>query len=113
MARKGDFFLALQYCEKLWFVNGCGKIPRRSSVGDREKLEFLHRSNINIFWSRDTATMKGILGHTKEIVRREREGGMLVPFSEINDWPVGDKVGIDVAIQIMEKYLCKGRNGRD
>ena len=80
MARKGDFFLALQYFEKLWFVNGYGKLSRRSSVWDREKLEFLHRSNINIFWTRDTATMKGVLWYTNKIINRAREGGRLVPL---------------------------------
>ena len=34
-------------------------------------------------------------------------------FIEINAWPVRDKVGMGVSIQILEKSLCKGRNGRD
>ena len=57
--------------------------------------------------------MKGVLGYTKEILRRAREGGSLVPFTEINTCRVRDKVVMSMAIQIMEKYLWKGRNGRD
>ena len=53
--------------------------------------------------------MKGILGYTKEIVRRERERGRLVPFSEINPWPIRDEVGMGVAIQMLEKDLYKGK----
>ena len=36
-----------------------------------------------------------------------------MPFPESNVCPVRDKVGIGVAIQMLENYFCKGRNGRD
>ena len=36
----------------------------------------------------------------------------MVPLLEINSWPVGDRVGMGVAIHIMEKSLFKGRNRR-
>ena len=45
--------------------------------------------------------MKGILGYTKEIVRRAREGGRLLTLIEINDCPSRDKVGMGVAIQML------------
>ena len=57
--------------------------------------------------------MKCILGYTKEIKMRAREGRRLVPLPEIYPWPVGDRVGMGVAIQILDKSLCKGRNGRN
>ena len=72
-----------------------------SSVRDRKHIGVLHRANIEIFWIRDTDTVKGILGYPREIIRREREGGRLVTFTEINDWPDGDKVVMGVDIQIM------------
>ena len=84
-----------------------------SSEGDRQPLDMLYRANFDIFWSRYAATVKGVLGYTKEILRRAREGGSLVPFTEINTCRVRDKVVMSMAIQIMEKYLWKGRNGRD
>ena len=36
-----------------------------------------------------------------------------MPFPETNVCPVRDKVGIGVAIQILENCFSKGRNGRD
>ena len=56
--------------------------------------------------------MKCILGYTKEILRMAREGGRLVPFIEIDTWPIGENVGMGMDIKILEKYLCKGINRR-
>ena len=113
MSRKGDWFIAPYQCKKCWFFNVCGILPRRPRIGDRHKLDVLRRANPDIFWSRDTATVKGVLRCTKEIERRAREEGMLVPLPVINPWPVRDGVGMGVAIQILEKSLCKVRNRRN
>ena len=58
----------------------------------------LCRANLDIVWSRDTSTVKGILGYTKEIVRRARKWGRLVPYLEINNWTVRYKVDMGMAI---------------
>ena len=42
--------------------------------------------------------MKGIIGHTKEIVKRAREGGRLTPFPEIYAWPIRENVVMRVDI---------------
>ena len=89
IARKGDWFISPYQCEKYWFINVCGQLPRRTSVGYKHTLELLRRDNIDILWSRDTATVKDILGYTNEIEMRAREGGILVSLPEINPWPVG------------------------
>ena len=61
MARKGHLFLAPYQCEKCWFVNLSERLPRKPSIGDRHMLDLLLRDNIDIFWSRDISTVKGIL----------------------------------------------------
>ena len=94
-------------------MNVCGRLPRRPSVGDRHTINVLHKTKIDIFCSWYIATAIGLLGQKKEILRRAREGWKLVTFPEINAWPVGGNMGIGVSIQILEKFLCKGRNGRD
>ena len=83
------------------------------SVGERHTIDLLRRANLDIFWSQDTSTVKGILGYTKETERREREGGRLVPLPETNSWPVGYMGVMGVAIQILEKSLCTGRTRRN
>ena len=44
-------------------------------------LDLLRRANLDIFWSQDTVTVKGVLGYTEETERRGREGGRLVLFT--------------------------------
>ena len=73
----------------------------------------LQKDNLAIVCSWDTANVNGILGYTKEIKSRPKEGGRLVTLPEIKPWPVGDRVGIGVAIQILEKSLCTGRTRRN
>ena len=75
MVRKGVWCLAPYQCKILWFVNVCGRLPRRPNIWDRHTLDVLCRANLDIFWSQDTSTMKGVLGYTKEILRKSREGG--------------------------------------
>ena len=36
----------------------------------------------------------------------------MVPLPEINPWLVRHRVGMGVSVQILEKSLCKGINGR-
>ena len=75
-------------------------------------LNILNRANLDIIWSRDTATVKFILGYTKEIVRRAKEGVRLVAFPKINTLTVRYKVVMVMDIQMLENYLFKGRNVR-
>ena len=44
---------------------------------------------------------------------RSRETGRSVPLPDIAAWTVGDEVGMEVAIQMLEKLLSKGRNSRN
>ena len=58
--------------QKNWFLNVFGGIPREPIIGDRNTLDSLRRDNLDIFWSRDTGIVKGILEYTKKIKSRER-----------------------------------------
>ena len=63
--RKVDWILAPQQCEKCWFMNLCGCCPDSGSLKDSQSLVVLHRANLEIFWSRDTSTINGMLGYAK------------------------------------------------
>ena len=100
VARKGDCILVPHQCEKIWFVNLCGCCPDSSCLEDSQTLEVIHRANLDIFWSCDTSTIHEMLGYEKELVIRAREADRSVPFPAITAWPMGDEVGMGVAIQI-------------
>ena len=80
---KGDWILAPHRCEKCWFVNLCGRCPDLGSLEDIQTLVVLHRSNLDIFWRRDTSTIHEMLGYAKEVARISREAGIVVLFTAI------------------------------
>ena len=83
------------------------------SLTDSQTLAVLRRASLDIFWSRDNSTIHGMLGYTKELVSRAREPGRELPLPAITAWTVGDKVGIGVAIHMLEESSSNGRNGRN
>ena len=67
---------------------------------------------MDIFWGCKTSTVHEILGFAKEMVRIYKEMVRSVPLPEIRTWPVGGEVETGMAIQMSEKSLENGRNGR-
>ena len=113
VGRNVDWILAPHQCEKCWFVNLCVRFPGSGSLADSQTLEVLRRGNLDIFWSRSTSTINGMLGYAKEMIIRSREAGKAVPLPAITYWPMGDEVRMGVVIQVLEKSLSNGRNGRN
>ena len=54
-----------------------------------------------------------MLGYATELVSRSRESDRAVPLYYIIAWTVGYKVGIGMAIQMLEKSFSNGSNGRN
>ena len=79
-------------------MNLCGRFPDSGSLADSQTLPVLRRSNLDIFLSRDTSNICGILGYSKEIVSRVMETGMTVPFPAIAACTLVDELGIGVVI---------------
>ena len=70
---------------------------------DIQTLVFLWKASLDVFWSHDTSTIHGMLGYAKELVVRSREAGKSVPLPTITACPVGDEVGMGLAIEVLEK----------
>ena len=111
IARPGDGVLAPFQCEGCWFVNIYGRYPREEeSFADKCVLTCLRRANLDVFWSRESSTVKSVGGYLKEIVRRAKEADRPVPLEPFEPWRVEDKQGMGIAIMMLEKSLSKGRN---
>ena len=89
------------------------RFPGSGSLADSQTLEVLRIGNLDIFWSRSTSTINGMLGYAKEMIIRSREAGKAVPLPAITYWPMGDEVRMGVVIQVLEKSLSNGRNTRN
>jgi hypothetical protein len=63
-----------------------------------------------MFWSRETSTIKSVVGYLREIVRRADTAERPVPLEPFEPWGVEDRQGMGIAIMMLEKSLTKGRN---
>ena len=79
-------------------MNLCGLFPNSVSFSYIQTLVVLCRYNSDIFWSRNTSTIHGMLGYAKELVSRAREAGISVSLPAITALPMGDEVGMEVEI---------------
>ena len=111
VARPGDGLLAPFQCESCWFVNIYGRLPQpEESYGDKCVIACLRRANLDVFWSRESSTTKSVVGYLREIVRRAKTAGRMVPLEPFEPWGVEDRQGVGIAIMMLEKSLEKGRN---
>ena len=113
VARRGEWMLSPFQCETCWFVNLCDRKPVEGSPRDDRTLALLRRVNLDIFWTRASTTVRDMVRLTRRFVQSATESGRKVNLPPFDPWPVGDQVGMEVALQMLEKTLKKGRHGRD
>ena len=103
VARDGDWVLTPFQCERCWFLNVHGRLPNSLSLSDSNCLGLLRRANLDMFWSRETLTVSGVVGSLKEIIRRAHASDRPVPLDEFSPWPVHDSEGMGLALVMLEK----------
>ena len=97
-------------CDNCWFINMYKREPLTRNITDQSELAFIRRVNLDVFWSREKSTVKGIIGKVKEIIRRGRIKGRPLALPSFEPWPVEDRMGMGTAILMLEKSLEKGVN---
>lgn len=60
-ARKGDSFSFPFQCEFCWCINMNKRPTSEFSMGDSLTLSFVHRVNLDMFWSKEPSTVSGTL----------------------------------------------------
>ena len=110
-ARDGDWLFVPFQCERCWFVNMFYLEPDREwRKKDGKLLDLIRRVNLDVFWSRERATLRNNFGNVKEQIRRWEDRYDVYPFPEFQVWNVGrDTLDMKVAISMLEKSLEPGR----
>ena len=62
-----------------------------------------------MFWSRERSTINGNLSRIKDTIRRWEHRGNYIPLSDFGSWRSADKMGMGMAITMLEKSLEPGR----
>ena len=109
-ARKGDWIICSFQCDGCRFSNLFGREVVADSAADCWNLEVIRRSNLNLFWSRDSSTAGGIRGSMKELICRAKAHSQKLPLSLVMPWPVDDREGMGIAMAILEKSIKPDRN---
>ena len=91
-------------------INLHGRLPVRGQFIDEQELIFLKRANLDMFWSRESGTVKGIVYDLKDIIKRSSWRGRSIPLSLMSPWEIGDSVGMGIALLMLEKSIESGRN---
>ena len=82
-ARDGDWMVCPFQCDVCWFVNLYGRKPNPNMSTDRSELAYIRRVNLDVFWSRERSTVRGLYGKMKEEIRRSLSKGRPVALPEV------------------------------
>ena len=79
-ARPGDHLLAPFECEICVFLKLKGRHPMQFRDEDRLLCETLRRANLDVFWSRERATVANTVSDTRKLCKMSKEAGLKGPF---------------------------------
>jgi hypothetical protein len=97
-------------CDHCCFVNIQKREPVARNATDNMLLLLIRQVNLDIFWSRESSTVKNTLS---EIMASARiRASLRMPMENIvkGPWPVEDAYGFATAITILRKSLDPGKN---
>eukprot|EP00978_Attheya_sp_CCMP212_P011756 scaffold29206_cov30-Attheya_sp.AAC.4 len=97
-------------CDECHFRNITGRNPMSWSLEDAELLEFIHRANLNAFWSHSANTVKNNLSDSTRLEKTGQRLGMGPMAPAIGPFPLEDKDGMRFAVAVLERSLSPEEN---
>ena len=112
-AQNGDMLSSPFQCEFCWFGNIHNMDSNDWYVGDARKLAYMRQVNLDIFWSREPATVYNTLSTLRRAKQCSEDIGLKPINLKVGPWPVGDNCGFQVAIEMLKMSQGKGKNSPD
>ena len=81
-SRDGDWLFTPFQCDSCLFVNMFHERPNPNSQDDKRTLSLIRRVNLDMFWSSEASTVKGLLSKVKEIITRWEGRKGFIPLSD-------------------------------
>ena len=97
-------------CECCCFKNEYDIEPSYFSTSYEVALGVIWCANLDLFWSREAITGRGICDGINELVRCTRAARRRAPLEDIITWKVGEDVGMGIVMEILEKSIDPGGN---
>ncbi len=96
-------------CDRCWYVNLKGAEPT-ASFNDQRLLKYIRRANLDAMWSKEASTVRNTLDGVMNNFRRAADLGLKPLSTPRGPWPVGDQLGMQIALQILRQSQMKGRH---
>jgi len=109
VARDGDSLLTTFQCDLCWFRNLQRRDPLPDVPQDNLLLCVLRRALLDAMWGREPPTVGSTLRAASHMVQQWQKVGITPPFPPIGPFPVGDSLGMSVAVAMLLKSLEPGR----
>ncbi len=85
----------------------------KTALSDQRLLGYMRRVNLDMMWSRENSTVSSILGNIRKGKRMSEALNMDPIKLLMGPWPLEDKQGFQVALEILRASQLKGRNDVD
>ena len=99
-------------CDRCWFTNMEGRVPRPSSESDTLIMSYIRRVNLDVCWAREPTTVEKNLDQLKFMVSTATKMSMKVPLPSVIPWPICDDFGMGICVMQLVKSRGKGRNAK-
>ena len=109
-ARNGDFLHFPFQCDLCWFRNIKFRSPRETSNSDKNLLMYIRRANLDGMWSREPGTVRNIRTSLVKLIKYCHELSFEPTLPKLGPWPIGDKVGFQVALAQLKYSQESGLN---
>lgn len=105
--------LAPFQCDDCCFANLLLRDANRNSPGDQLILDLVRRANLDLFWGRESSTVKNAYNLMCQLKKSSLNLGLYFSRDSMGPWPIRDCTGLETAILMLWKSLDKGAKGRD
>ena len=111
--RNGDHLMGIPFeCDLCHFRNLNGRDPCASLPKDNYTLLAIRRASLDAFWSRETSTVTGNLSRLiKDYTASMNAYSMMCPLPVLGNPKLEDRVGMSVALMMLEASTRGGRYG--
>ena len=98
MSCDGDHLITPFECDHSIFVKIKLCLSQSEGLPDKKVPVCIRRINLDVLWSKDSATVVNNLQHAKKMLQCSIEAGLEVPFKSKGPMPGADNFGYEVDI---------------
>ena len=97
-------------CDVCWFINIHKRMPNEEFPSDAQLMCYIRRVNLDMFWSREPATVNSTLRSLLKGRQMSQQLGLPPVQLKMGPWPMSDTIGFQIALEILKASKLPGKN---